>query len=175
MPNCDHKIGGEGNKIENLKVVLGTKPTYEIKNYKELQGHDGPMFTCSLYKDGKRIAHVSNDGNGGETRYDFELENRKELEKEFRDYAATQPPYVAQDGSTWDCDADMLISRMLDKLEEKKWYRNKCKNQTMFRLEGEDPHVDGWRTVEAPYTQVIAAKIRKKYPGTAEIANETRI
>lgn len=148
---------------------------YEIKNYKELQGHDGPMFTCSLYKDGKRIAGVSNDGNGGQNRYDFELENRKALEEEFNAHAESQPPYIAQDGSTWDCDADLFISRLLDAAEEKKWYRRKCKNQTLFRLEGEDPHADGWHVFNKEYSPEVAAVLRRTNPSLAEIANETRL
>jgi len=39
---------------------------YSIKNVKIFQSHDGGGFELSLYKDGRRIAIVGNEGNGGE-------------------------------------------------------------------------------------------------------------
>ncbi|WAC50366.1 hypothetical protein [Frigoribacterium sp. SL97] len=43
---------------------------YELKNYKRHSaGMEGGGFTASLYRDGKRVVAVSNDGNGGSHRY----------------------------------------------------------------------------------------------------------
>lgn len=39
--------------------------TYEMKNIKKLSTHNGVALTGTLYRDGKRIATVEDQGNGG--------------------------------------------------------------------------------------------------------------
>jgi len=37
----------------------------EIKNIKTMEGRDGLAINCTIYLDGKKIAHYRHDGNGG--------------------------------------------------------------------------------------------------------------
>jgi hypothetical protein len=49
--------------------VPGTVGGYTIKNYKEHRaGREGGGYTATIYKDGKRVLLVSNEGNGGPDR-----------------------------------------------------------------------------------------------------------
>jgi len=68
----------------------GTVGGYNIKAYKSVQGREGDAFTCKLYKDGKAILEVSNDGNGGSNRYyptGGYSGDWKKAETEFHDFA----------------------------------------------------------------------------------------
>lgn len=44
---------------------------YAVKNIKTCQGNEGQAWSLTLYKDGKRLAVVRNDGNGGCASYDW--------------------------------------------------------------------------------------------------------
>ena len=79
---------------------------YEVKNLKTFNGRDGGGFEATLYKDGKRIATVFNDGCGGCTRYHFidgDMEHSviKELQAlavtlnaEYADYVEAHDIYI---------------------------------------------------------------------------------
>lgn len=63
-------LGADEQQPNDRPYVLGTLGGYSIKNMREHSaGMEGGGFTASLYKDGKRVLAVSNDGNGGSNRY----------------------------------------------------------------------------------------------------------
>ena len=45
---------------------------YEVKAVKTFYGHDGHGWECKLYRDGKRVALVVEDGYGGELKFYWE-------------------------------------------------------------------------------------------------------
>ena len=54
----------------NLDGGTGFLKTWSVRGYKAINGHDGPMFTCTIYKDGKKAISVHNEGMGGGNGYD---------------------------------------------------------------------------------------------------------
>ena len=44
---------------------------YEIRQYKEADGREGPAFSAGIWRKGSNVGTVWNDGNGSSNRYDF--------------------------------------------------------------------------------------------------------
>ena len=45
--------------------------SWTVKNVKMMDGHDGNIIRCTLYRDGVKVATCFNDGNGGEMDIDW--------------------------------------------------------------------------------------------------------
>jgi hypothetical protein len=124
---------------------------YEIKNLKTFNGRDGGGFEATLYKDGKRIATVFNDGCGGCTRYHFiDGDMEYPVIKELQALAVIVDP---------SCDGyseahDIYIDHLIDCKENNKL----AKNAVLFR---KNP-TDIFEMFQAKNTTEEA--VRAKYP-----------
>lgn len=140
-------------------------PRYAVKNLKTFNGHDGFGFEVSLYRDGKRLGTVTDDGWGGGYNYGMPREDVEAL----RAYAKTLPPHVFGDGQSIGYDEDMVVWDLAEPLfkaqDEKKALASlvrKSKANTVFVLDDEDPD-EGYRYVKAPWSEKIETYLRQTY------------
>ena len=150
-------------------MTTKTIESAEIKNFKECAGNEGSAFSCSLYIDGKRVAEVRNDGNGGGNFYDFDPKHR-DLEDPFIDYLNTMPSVVEHleenppedDEPKWmrRVNADIGFEDLLEEFELKKLERK----VVLFRVPGQKYREGEWSTVHHRGQKEPAREaMRKKY------------
>jgi hypothetical protein len=145
----------------------------ELKNLKSYSGlsRETAAFTAALYIDGKRAADLRNDGNGGCNEMHFD---DRALEQKFYDYCKSLPPVPSGYEGMGDLEmnADFFISLLVEKEEQKKYLKTKCRKQTLFTLKGDKE--GEWRTVRAPFSPKVKDFIVGKYgDAVSEIVNET--
>jgi hypothetical protein len=123
---------------------------YQVKNLKTFNGRDGGGFEASLYKDGKRIATVFNEGCGGCTYYDFTDRTIEEaVRAELKALAVQNDPscegYAEAD--------DLYIDHLLDCYENNRV----AKKGILFKVDGlqEDMRLATGMTIES---------VLRKYP-----------
>ena len=88
---------------------------YTVKGIKAFEGMEGPGFNADLYRDGTRVAHVRDMGNGGPM--DFEWEAMGE-EARLREYAKTLPPLVVPNcPRPLNMTPDLVVARLVDEAE----------------------------------------------------------
>lgn len=140
---------------------------YGVKNYRHFNGHDGQGFDASLYRDGKRIGTVSDDGWGGGYSYGIPREEMDALEA----YAASLP---LDDGLQ--PDTDMVVGDAMedlfaemDRKDVIKQLNRWSKTKTVFLLAGEDGDKDGYRTLGEAYGERTLAFLAGKYAGTGAV------
>ena len=144
----------------------------ELKGLKTMQGHDGLIFQCSVYIEGKRRFVASNDGNGGCNLYDRTNDDSRNWIRMAEEWAKSLPPRDVTLGETTvtiPCDLDLVIGEFVDQEVERRWLKAKCRNATLFRTADTPP--DRWQSVDHRYTPEVRDWIHVRYPG-AEIANE---
>ena len=141
---------------------------YSVRNVKTFRGMDCPGFNCSLYKDGKRVGEVDNDGSGGETCFWFKDRNEK---NEFEAYVKSLPPVhypptaaSSDDGLTLEMSGDLYVDQLLEEHDLAK----KCRKKTLFRKPGEE----GWYYLNRPFGPEEKAWLVAKYGKDVEILNE---
>jgi hypothetical protein len=147
---------------------------YTLKGLKSWRGREGYGFQVKLVSDGKVIAEVTDDANGGPIRWDI------------RDQAAMRTFGVAHgmvftNLSGWEKELEVeevyatAICEMVDALENaqrhKKQVRRWCKTETLFRLP--DDKEGAYRTIKAVYAPPVRKFILQKYGPTVTIANES--
>ncbi len=142
----------------------------ELKNVKiaKFASQETLCFAATGYVNGVKAFNVHNEGHGGSNFYD--VLNRG-LYNEAEAYAASLPPTVCDlfpEGLAQDL--DIVISRLLDKLEQEKFFRRHCKTKTLFTLPGDAE--GSYRTVKTPFDADVKTFILTKYP-KATIINET--
>jgi hypothetical protein len=146
----------------------------ELKNLKlaEFSSQETACFQATLYINGKKAAIVSNDGQGGCNRYDF---NDRQLQCQFHAYCKTLPPLPPDPSlgitSSMEMNADLLVESLMNEFLIHKKLTRVCKKETLFRLEG-DPE-GAYRSVQAPFSQKVKSFLSQKYGASViEIANE---
>ncbi len=136
----------------------------EIKNLKMHRdmSQETDCFSCSIYSEGKRVGLARNEGVGGPNSYDwFDREAGREIE------AWAEAQELEFSFEKLDQIIDQLRYDLLERQELKRW----CKNQTMFRLKGDEE--GAWRTLKLNYMPQGRAWVLHKYSDQLEeIANE---
>ena len=134
---------------------------YDLRKIKicKFASQETTCFEAELTKNGKTIAHVSNDGHGGCNRTHFISDAERQ---EFNNFLDTQPPIITE----WSpegikTDADIFVANLLEKHEEQKWLKRHTKAKTVVKLKS---HNKGeWTVFSMPFTANVAAQLRKKY------------
>jgi hypothetical protein len=148
----------------------------ELKNVKIYQGmsEETTAFTATLYINGKKAAHVKNDGRGGDNYPRF---TDGELEKQFHAFCKNLPPWTSKyfPGEEYPMNYDCYISDLLNAWIENDHWKKACKKGLVFILRSDKE--DEYRTTKGQYSKELAAKIRGTYgtDGTdelVEIVNE---
>ena len=99
---------------------------YSVKNVKSFMGREGYGYSCSLYKDGKKIGTVTDTADGGEA--DLYLDS-PELEEELYAYVRSLPLEIFE-GDEFAQSVETVIGglvdayltkKQIDKLTAKSW------------------------------------------------------
>jgi len=113
--------------------------TFSVKGYKSWTAREGVGAQATLYKDGKRIGWVTDEGNGGEVDFDANTVEDRTIVFEF---VKTLPEYKFNDmwkeqyGEEWDGDEDSELRSwyvydfadlMLQQAEEEKQLKKQRK------------------------------------------------
>lgn len=111
-------------------------PKFTVAKYKHLETANGVAYTCDLLKDGKKVAKVSQEGNGGCNRYYFD--DRAE-ETAYFEHAAEVT------GETFE-PQDLLTERLITVLEYSRM------QSPPFVFEGDNPEMGEVRKVRGRAT-----------------------
>jgi hypothetical protein len=138
-----------------VNATAEKKNPYSIKNLKTWETHDGGGFQATLYRDGKRIGLVTNDGWGGCNHYDLPREEIDALEA----YAKTLGTLPADprypDLPALEYDGDLVVDELVSAFEIRKAWRRDAKKNLLFSIDGEDPR-EGWRRLKYESAAVLA-------------------
>jgi len=155
---------------------------YSLSGIKTFTGMEGYGLNANLLLDGKKIAFILDDGNGGMLRIDYagkDYEQRKKVEADFHaalvavyDHAAYVKYMVEEIGADakdvgTQSPSDMAetwINQQADAAALSKRLKSLAKKHTLFRLTGDKPIE--WRTVKNHiYGPASVDFIKKKYGG----------
>tara|TARA_R110000765_G_scaffold73025_1_gene142674 strand:- start:798 stop:1331 length:534 start_codon:yes stop_codon:yes gene_type:complete len=163
---------------------------YSVKAVKTFYGHDGNGWECKLYRDGKSIALVVEDGWGGGLQFHWKDENEARVECQKRNYddslitykatpeqakletcvlaQAQQDSPFSDDDSRIFINADIFVSDMVGDVLVTKDVKKMLKKVAIF---------DGGKVYTynvAPSHSTVRTEIAKKYPN-AIILNDVSI
>lgn len=146
-----------------------------VRNVKSMQGHEGMAFSLTLCLDGKPVATVRNDGNGGENFYDWTAADGRmwggPTAARVKAWVQTLPPVpVPWEGhDPLPMNLDLYVEELLNRHQEEAQLRRWCRTKVVFAMPGDKP--GEYHTYAAPYSTAVADRIRATYPG-AEVVNE---
>ena len=135
---------------------------YSVCNSKSCDGMDGIAYSCTLLRDGKKIANVINDGNGGPTYFGWVIPGE---EKPFEDYVKTLT--YTFEGETMPHNGETLVGEMLDELEKVKKIKRWSKKTMVFRLKGDEEGT--YKTLKSIYNEAMRDWIIGKYGDKVEV------
>jgi len=157
--------------------------TYTIKGFKTFRGMEGEGFNAVLCRDGKKVALVDDDANGGPLDYHWADWSAPKVEvptvnwegkpwvrkctpeeAEFVKFVRAQPGAEAFEPE------DTFVCALVDELAAEKKLRRWCKTQTVVRVKGAKP--GDYVLYKVPYSPKVAAAIRSRFPDVEEIVNE---
>lgn len=125
---------------------------YTVKGIKTFRGMEGQGFNATLYRDGKKVGLVIDEGNGGSFLYEGMT---KEEYKILKAQAVEMFPDMKFEQE------DMLVARLVDAVLTERQYRKWCKTKTFFRVKGD---AEGeWRNIRYEYGPKVEEYIVKKY------------
>jgi hypothetical protein len=143
-----------------------TKDTkYTLKGVKFSMCHEGNpkgAWEATLYKDGKRIGHVVNDGSGGCLNYpDLEHKDEMDIYAWCKEHA---PKWWCKFSKKWmeNCD-EVYFRHLVTLFEFTKELKRKCKSKTLVVL---PDHQDGqWEQWSSPLDDGMREHLAKEYAG----------
>ena len=124
--------------------------SYSVRNVKTFIGMEGPGFNATLCRDGKPVAFVIDDANGG----CFHFQWTSPPEGTALEAICKQIPPTDFEGLSIAYSPDRFLSQLVDDYENDKRLRRIAKKKTLFRIKGDDP--DEWRTLN-----VVGEKARQ--------------
>ena len=162
---------------------------YQIKAFKSFRGMEGKGYNATLCRDGKPVAFVIDEGNGGEVNFhweDFKAPRVDVIVRHYQTHAPTQylgtpeealfaayvmalPQYEFYGKSYHNFDTAM--GELVQKVETEKQYIRWCKTSTVFHVKGDKE--GEFRTMKMVYSPKAKAVIIAKYGNQIdEILNE---
>lgn len=169
---------------------------YTIKGYKSFIGREGHGYNLSLYRNGKKVAFVMDNAEGGEVRFewvDYEAPavsvTHHEIYAPYGEGIKVEERCTPEEAILWQelegktthssfSDKDYqktpagFVDELINKMLEEKQFKGWCKKTTVFRLKNDkDPKV--WRTIASVFTPKVKALLIAKYgEHLGEIVNE---
>lgn len=128
--------------------------TYEVRGFKLAGGDETPRFEASLYRDGKRIGTVHNEGCGGPHGYYFDSREEREA------FFAWTKAWGLKSGNDFEPE-DAWVYEQLEAHEERQWLLRQSRKKTLFRLHGDKE--GAWRTIKFPYSEKVQEYLDTKY------------
>tara|TARA_Y100000310_G_C20065527_1_gene526961 strand:+ start:55 stop:537 length:483 start_codon:yes stop_codon:yes gene_type:complete len=153
-----------------------TKESIQLKNVKIAwnMSEETTAFTATLYIDGKKAAHVKNDGTGGDNHPWF-LDRK--VEKEFHEFCKSlpliQPEPEFEDMEPYPQNYDSFIGDLLTEWIEDDDWKKACKKGIVFTKHGEENNGKYWTIAKATYSKGAASHLRERLgEELKEIINE---
>jgi len=171
-----------------------SKPRYEIKNLKTGPSREfGPngAYTCTLYRDNKRVATVFEAGDGGDISIEWLDRKQPKVQvsvhnhnggvctysgtpeqKKFAEFVDTQTFEWEYSEGPQRHGVGTYIGTLVGEFEENRQYKRWCRNETVFRLKGDGK--GQWRRLKAPFSDPrVKPYLDEKYgEQVEEILNE---
>ena len=166
---------------------------YKVKNVKTFRGMEGEGYSCSLYRDNKKVAECTDHANGGEIYIrwsDYQVPKVKrsmintldELveisvtpeESLFYNFCE-QETWTSFDGKEYKKDPDIKLGEMADEYVNNKRMKRICKGKTLFRPLSQEVDLKNqksWLTVNAVFSERIKKVLTDKH-GECIFLNET--
>jgi hypothetical protein len=107
---------------------------YEVKNVVSFMGRDMPGYNASLYRDGKKVAFVIDDGNGGCVDIQCNFTERELLDKHVEGMFYPDEKY-----GQIPMGADGFIGMLVGEYEFDKAMKRRCKTSVCWRLKSQLP------------------------------------
>ncbi len=128
---------------------------YGLRGFKEMEGRDGMAYSLTLLRDGKPVARVRNDGNGGETWWENPKGRllRQNEESEVEADAVTwfvgsdeEKTWTHLDGRLPRGCRDILVEELIRREDERKWFMKETRGgkRVLFQI-GDDVGTQSWR------------------------------
>ena len=164
---------------------------YSVNGVKSFIGNEGYGFNANLLRDGKKVAFLIDDANGGEINVQWldwkapkvEVKGINYTGKEYTHSGTPEQAKLAKflmnlpktknpyDGKMEHVSRDVYLCELVDKFESEKQFKRWCKTKVCFRVKGDKE--GSWRTLKAKFHPLIAEKIREKFGDQLEeILNE---
>lgn len=168
-PDSARWCGACGLRVKDVAATEGAPPcegkpadrVLTVKGIKSFRGMEGLGFNATLYRDGKKLGLVIDEGCGGSM-----------LFRCFKTYAE-QSEYErwarVQDGASAFDPLDLIVATLVGEYEETAKLKRWCKKKTVAKLK-DDPK-DSYSIWKVPYTPEFAARLRKEND-VVEIINE---
>ena len=160
-----------------------------VKNLKSCMGNEGYAYSATLCLDGKAVAQVRDDGNGGMVFVDFWRSVNGKPVRDERAYAAVMA-YVEEQpevdmgedprgGGKWMMKPDLswVVSQVCEHALARKRLRDMCRGSVCFRVEGQrrgEWHAfrGKYRGQESVWRGMVESYCASKGLRLVEIANE---
>lgn len=144
---------------------------YSVTGIKSFRGREGYGFNATLHRDGRKVAFVIDEANGGCFRYEWlgkDAATRQADEQALADYCATLPQTDLGNGHSVATDADLFLATIVEDAENAqrllRRVRILLKKHVLFVFDGK------MRQSTAAPTPSLIAQFAAKYP-TARILN----
>lgn len=148
-----------------------TANPYSVTGVKSFRGREGYGFNANLHRDGRKVAFVMDDADGGEFNYEWSAKDRAQAradEQALADYCKTLPPVEFQ-GASLTMNADLFLGELVEAAENAqrlaRHVRIQLKKHVVFVAEGKI------RASAAPPTAALIASFAAKYPGAMILNN----
>lgn len=161
---------------------------YTVRKVKSFRGMEGFGMNAELLKDGKPVAFVIDEGNGGEMNFEWYDHKAPRVEvngigfggetikfkgtpeeADLYAFCATIPPtpseYEWNKGNMNYTTPDIYIEGLVAAVEEQQRLKKAAKTKTMFTVNGVE------YSINAPYTPAIKVHLEAKYPTGLKILN----
>jgi hypothetical protein len=128
----------------------------EIKNLKTCRGDETDAFSCTLWVEGRLVAHVRQSGRGGSHSIDWVDGAGKRVREhpvlaEVLAWMERERPACVADvdfaGDRWarEMAMELLVWDLVERAGEERMLRRVCKRNVVYRLVGDE--LGAWRTV----------------------------
>lgn len=142
-----------------------TQHPYSVTGIKSFRGREGYGFNANLHRDGRKVAFVMDEADGGELRYEWagkDAATRAADQQALADYCATLQP-VEFHGHSLTMNPDLFLSTLVEDAENAKRIerslRIALKKHVLFVLDGK------MLQSKAPPSQELIARLTANNPG----------
>lgn len=137
-----------------------------VKGLKKTRGHDGNVWSCSVYLNGVKIGGVQEDVNGAGLWVNISPESQenfvtalKGVEYPVNDLAFEELGMTCPEDNTGYI--EWVLPKIVNELEALKALKKKCKTRTLYQLKT-DPDDAHW-FITQPFTAEVKAALLAEY------------
>lgn len=147
---------------------MTTTNPYSVTKVKTFRGREGEGFNATLLCNGKPVAHVDDDANGGCYDFHWLAKDRAQAQADeaaLNAYVKTLPEFTVF-GTTLEHDADTFVSELVEEVSLRKQFARMIKASVLLVVDGTLRN-----TKRGTNTPTAIAAVKARHP-TATILNE---